>query len=142
MAPVDLLSSHIYTWHTSSLASNTTSLMHQCSSSSASKSAGPPYSVLASHTLQRYCQSFPKIVTSFSGTNNVFLFFLQITSFSVTNIVFSSKGIGGIRQKFTSAPDDYIVYDGTIFCFVYSVHVIYKLRTCLRASSCNFVVDG
>ena len=35
--------------------------------------------------------------------------------------------------------NDYIVYDGTIFCFVYSVHVIYKLRTCLRASSCNFV---
>ena len=45
------------------------------------------------------------------------------------------------NQPLTSAPDDYIVYDGTIFCFVYSVHVIYKLRTCLRASSYNFVVD-
>ena len=49
------------------------------------------------------------------------------------------------NQPLTSAPvspDDYMVYDGTIFCFVYSVHVIYELRTCLRASSCNFVVDG
>ena len=38
--------------------------------------------------------------------------------------------------------NDYTVYDGTIFCFVYSVHVINKVRTCLRASSSNFVVDG
>ena len=42
----------------------------------------------------------------FFFTNNVFL--LQISYFP---------------QKALCAPDDYIVYDGTIFCFVYSVHV-------------------
>ena len=69
-----------------------------------------------------------KIVFLFVFTNNVF--------FCYTYHLFLKN------QPLTSAPDDYIVYNGTIFCFVYSVHVIYKFRTCLRALSCNFVVDG
>ena len=84
-------------------------------------------SVLASHTLQRYRNVI-------SHNCNVF--------FCYKYRLFLKRHWR--NQPLTSAPvspDDYIVYDGTIFCFVYSVHVIYELRTCLRASSCNFVVD-
>ena len=106
-------------------------------------------SVLASHTLQRYCNVISHNSTSFSGTNNVF--FCKKKKKKITNNFFFCYKYRLFlkrhwrNQPLTStpvSPDDYIVYDGTIFCFVYSVHVIYELRTCLRASSCNFVVNG
>ena len=75
---------------------------------------------------------FPIIVTSFSGTNNVFfckkkkkvkIFFFFFTN----NVFFCYKYQLFLKnQPLTSAPDDYIVYNGTIFLCVYSVHVIYK----------------
>ena len=87
--------------------------------------------------------SFPIIVTSFSGTNNIFFCKKKKKNFFTNNVFFCYKYHLFLKnQPLTSAPDDYIVYNGTIFCFVYSVNVIYKFRTCLRALSCNFVVDG
>ena len=51
-------------------------------------------------------------------------------------------GLDALQGTRAKPGNHLVVYNGTIFCFVYSVHIIYKFRTCLRASSCNFVVDG